>query len=117
MYGVLKSGYHKSPWGYDNADWSVNDVIKLETKRVVYFKSSMTENDEEELKNNSICRFFEKKIQSDKIRDHCHCHLTGKYRGEAHNKGNFNVTQNESNIIPFIFHNFSNYDCHLFFKR
>ena len=23
----------------------------------------------------------------------------------------------KSNIIPFIFHNFSNYDCHLFFEK
>ena len=26
------------------------------------------------------------------------------------------VKQKESNFIPFLFHNFNNYDCHLFFK-
>ena len=52
---------------------------------------------------------------SDKVRDHCH--LTGKYRGPAHNTCNINVTQKQSNFIPFIFHNFSNYDCHMFFKK
>ena len=46
-----------------------------------------------------------------------HCHLTGKYRGRAHNKCNINVTQKQSNLIPLAFHNFSNYDCHLFFKK
>ena len=46
-----------------------------------------------------------------------HCHLTGKYRGPAHSKCNINVTQKQSNFIPFIFHNFSNYDCHMFFKK
>ena len=28
-----------------------------------------------------------------------------------------NVTQQQSNFIPFLFHNFSNYDCHMFFKK
>ena len=56
-----------------------------------------------------------KKNYCDKVRDHCH--LRGKYRGPAHSKSNFNVTQDQSNFIPFIFHNFSNYDCHMFFKK
>ena len=31
----------------------------------------MTEEDEEHYRNNSICRFFERNIESDKVRDHC----------------------------------------------
>ena len=56
-----------------------------------------------------------KKIESDKVRDHCH--LTGNYRGPAHNVCNINVKQKDSNFIPFAFHNFSKYDCHMFFER
>ena len=74
----------------------------------------MTEEDEENFKNNNICRFCEKEILSDKIGDHCH--LTCNYRGPAHSKCNINVTQKQSIFIPFIFHNFSNYDFHMFFK-
>ena len=43
--------------------------------------------------------------------------MTEKYRGPAHSKCNVNVTQKQSNFIPFIFHNFSNYDCDLFCKE
>ena len=75
----------------------------------------MREEDEQDFLNNNICRFYEKEILSDKVRDHCH--LTGKYRGPAHNTCNINVKQKDSNFIPFAFHNFSNYDCHMFFKR
>ena len=117
---VLKSGYHKSPLGYNNVDWFVDEIIKLENKMAFYFKNTkkdiiMTEENEEDYRNDNICTFCEKFIESDKVRDHCH--LTGKYRGPAHNKCNINVTQNQNNFIPFIFHNFSNYDCHMFFKK
>ena len=58
----------------------------------------------------SLQRFFEK------VRDYCI--LTGKYRGPAHFQCHINVKdkQKQYNFIPIIFHNFSNYDCHLFFK-
>ena len=84
-----------------------------------YFKNTkkdiiMGYKDEEDFKNNNICRFCEKEISSDKVHDHCH--LTGKYRGPAHNTCNINVRQADSNFIPFAFHNFSNYDYHMFFK-
>ena len=77
-----------------------------------YFKNTktdiiMTKENEEDFKNNNICRFCEKYILSDKVRDHCH--LTGKYRGPAHNTCNINVKQKDTNFIPFAFHNFSFY--------
>ena len=116
---VLKSDYYKSPLGYNNVDWFVDEVIKLENKMAFYFQDTMkdiimTDEDEEDYRNYNVCRFCEKNIDCDKVRDHCH--LTGKYRGPARSKCNINVTQKQSNFIPFIFHNFSNYDCHMFFK-
>ena len=75
----------------------------------------MTQEDEEKYENNNICRFCDKNIESDKVRDHCH--LTGKYRGLSHNVCNINVKQKDSTFIPYAFYNFSNYDCHMFFKR
>ena len=75
----------------------------------------MTEKNEEDYRNNFFSRFCEKEIISDKVRDHCH--LTGKYRGSAHNTCNINVTQKQSSFLPFVFHNFIIYDCHLFFKN
>ena len=85
-----------------------------------YFKNTekdiiMTQEDDENYRKNNIFRFCEKHIESDKVRDHCQ--LTGKYRGPAHSICNLNVTQDQSNFIPFIFHNFGNFDCHMFFKK
>ena len=73
----------------------------------------MTGEVEEDFKQNDVSRICEKETISYKVRDHCH--LTGKYRDPAHSICNNNVTQKQSNFIPFIFHNFSNYDCHMFF--
>ena len=85
-----------------------------------YFKNTkneifLTEEDKEDYKNSNICRFCEREILADKVRDHCH--LTGKYRRSAHNTCNINVKQKDSIFIPFAFHNFSNYDCNMLFKR
>ena len=117
---VLENGYYESPLEYDNVDWFVKEIIKLENKMAFYFKNTkkdiiMKQEDEDDYRSKNICRFCEKNIESDKVRDHCH--LTGKYRGPAHNVCNINVKQKDSNFIPFAFHNFSNYDCHMFFKR
>ena len=116
---VLQSGYYESPLGYIKVDWFVKEVIKLENKMAFYFKETekdiiMTKENEEDFKNNNICRFCEKETLIDKIRDHCH--LTGKYRGPAHNICNINVKQKDSNLIPFAFHIFSNFDNHMFFR-
>ena len=117
---VLRSGYHKSPLGYNNVGWFVNDVLKLENKMTLYFKSTkkdivITNQDEKDYGSFNFCRFREKEIISDKVRDRCH--LTCKFRGPARSKCNINVTQDRSNFIPIVFHNFSNYDCHMFFEK
>ena len=49
----------------------------------------------------------------DRVRDHCH--LTGKYRGAAHNK--CNLQYRKPKFIPVVFHNLSGYDSHLFIKN
>ena len=57
---VLKNEYHKSPLGYNIVDWFVNEVIKLEIKMTFYLKNTnkdiiMTNEDEEDYRNNDIC--------------------------------------------------------------
>ena len=120
LQDVLESGYYESPLGYENVDWYENGVQKLENKMACIFRNTkkdivMTEDDEEDCEKNNICRFCEREILSDKVRDHCH--LTGQNRGLSLNVCNMNVKQKDSNYTPFAFHNFINYDCHLFFKR
>ena len=116
---VLKTEYHKSPLGHENVNWFVDEIIKLENKMNFWFKNTnediiMTEEDKQDFENDNICRYCEKNIEINEVRDHCH--LTGKYRGPAHNECNLQVKQKDSNFITIGLHNFSNYDCHMFFK-
>ena len=115
---ILKSDYYKSPLSHEKVDWLVDEIVKLETKMNFWFKNTkkyiiMTE-DQQDFENNNICRYCENYIELDKVRGHCH--LTGKYRGPAHNECNLKVKQKDSNFITIGLHNFSNYDCHMFFK-
>ena len=64
---VLKSDFYESLLGYDNVNWFVNEVIKLEIKKAFFFKNTkkdfiMTEKDEQDYRNISNCRFCEKKL-------------------------------------------------------
>ena len=116
---VLKSGFYESPLGYDNVDWYVTQVMKLENKMAFYFKKTkkdiiMKHEEKGDFDNINICRFCEKETLSGNVRDPCQ--LTGRYRGPTQ-RCKINVKQKESNFIPFPFHNFSTYDCHMFFKR
>ena len=62
----------------------------------------------------SVCHICERAIGDDiKVKDHCH--LTGKYRGAAHQ--DCNLKYKEPSFIPVIFHNLSGYDAHLFIKQ
>ena len=120
MDDVLKNGYHEPLLDYNNADWFVDEIINLEKKMAFFFGNTnkdiiMTETKEEDCENNIICRICEKENISDKIKDYCH--LTGKDKGPALNTCNINVTQKQSNFIPFIFHNFSNDDCRPLYKK
>jgi len=75
----------------------------------------MTSDDIEDFNFADKCYYCDKVFESSdkKVRDHDH--LSGRYRGAAHNSCNLNAKQ--SNFVPVIFHNLSGYDAHLFIKQ
>ena len=66
----------------------------------------------DDFKKATVCHICKDSLNNDKVRDHCH--LTGKYRGAAHNKCNLNYKIPK--FYPVIFHNLSGYDTHMFIK-
>ena len=67
----------------------------------------------EEFDETTECWICRGELGLDRVRDHCH--LTGIYRGAAHNK--CNLQYRRPKFIPVVFHNLSGYDSHLFIKN
>ena len=73
----------------------------------------MTEEDEKAFKEATHCHICEKKYKVDDVPVRDHCHITGKYRGSAHQTCNLKLQISAEKIkIPVIFHNLKGYDSH-----
>jgi hypothetical protein len=64
-----------------------------------------------------VCHFCKKPCGEDRVRDHDH--ITGEYRGMAHNFCNLEEGKKntEHYKIPVVFHNLKNYDGHLIIQN
>ena len=89
------------------------DIRRIYHKIKFPKKMVLTEEDEVNFEKASKCHICEKLLGKDKVRDHCH--LSGKFRGAAHNGCNINYKIPK--FFPVIFHNLSGYDSHLFIKN
>ena len=111
--------YYYSYFETDCTKWFVNRMLTLEKIASKYFKTSleleMSQEEEVQFEKAEECWLCENPLGGEKVRDHDH--LTGKYRGAAHNIGNINCKQRSSSFVPIFFHNFSGYDCHLIFEE
>jgi hypothetical protein len=77
-------------------------------KDMIFYKK-----DEKEFRESTKCHICDGELGDDRVRDHCH--LSGKYRGAAHNK--CNIDYKIPKFFPVAFHNLSGYDGHLFIKK
>ena len=78
----------------------------------------MTKDDEEKFQKAEECHICDKKYTDKDIRVRDHCHITGKYRGSAHQKCNLKLRVNPEEIkIPVIFHNLRGYDSHFIMQE
>jgi len=92
----------------------------------------MTAEDELDFQNSTRCYICEKEysdrdnyiikkgktieIKNHPVRDHCH--ITGKYRGSAHNCCNLQLRIDPEKLkIPIVFHNHKGYDSHFIIKK
>ena len=78
----------------------------------------MTKDDENKFEKAEECHICNKKYTDEdtKVRDHCH--ITGKYRGSAHQKCNLKLRVNPEELkIPVIFHNLRGYDSHFIMQE
>ena len=92
-------------------EWLEKDVkyiANIHTKKIIFGKQEA-----KDFNNATKCWICRGELGPDKVRDHCH--LTGRYRGPAHNR--CNLKYRRLTYTPVAFHNLTNYDSHLFIKH
>ena len=92
----------------DKQKWTKQITKQYFNKRLI-IKSE----DEKIYHNSHICWKHKQELNTDKVRDHCH--VTGKFRGAAHNKCNLKLLIPRK--LPIIFHDLQGYDGHIIFKE
>ncbi|XP_065672131.1 uncharacterized protein LOC136089957 [Hydra vulgaris] len=119
-----KSFYQSSPVTF-TASSETGDVAQIfvdslqeDTKKIcdsIKFPKKMIFTNENKHDFNAAisCHICGEKLVKDKVRNHCH--ITGKYRGSAHQ--NCNSNYKFPKFFPVLFHNLSGYDSHLFMKK
>ena len=75
----------------------------------------MTKDDEEKFQKADKCHICEKEYNKTDVRVRDHCHVTGQYRGSAHQDCNLNFQITDK--IPVIFHNLRGYDSHFIMQE
>src|SRR2546425_3192373 len=73
----------------------------------------LTEQEQHSFDQATACYMCDKPLDGSKVRDHCH--ITGRYRGAAHNS--CNLRYEAPNFLPVLLHNLSGYDSHFIVKE
>ena len=78
----------------------------------------MTDNDEQCFRTMDGCHICGEKYTDKDVRVRDHCHITGKFRGSAHQECNLQLRIKPEDIkIPVIFHNLCGYDSHFIMQQ
>ncbi|XP_028416044.1 uncharacterized protein LOC114539626 [Dendronephthya gigantea] len=108
--------YSEPPVVYRGED-AVDEFLKCLEEEQKYIQEKLDwvepmriEREEEQAFQDAVhCHICGYELGSDRVRDHCH--VSGKYRGAAHNDCNLNYSF--TGRIPVILHNLRGYDSHL----
>ena len=95
----------------------LEEVDYCEKTKNEHFNQPMdlTNKDEENFQAATKCHICKKGFSEEDKRVRDHCHVTGKYRGAAHNECNRNFRLTHK--IPVIFHNLRGYDSHFIMQE
>ena len=78
----------------------------------------MTEDDEQRFRTMDRCHICGEKYTDKDVRIRDHCHITGTFKGSAHQECNLKLRIKPENIkIPVIFHNLRGYDSHFIMQQ
>lgn len=124
-YDESKSRY-ASNRGPNCLNWFMDELTEIAIEVFDFLddrKPMQTLTEEEKIRfdTSTVCHICRKSLSDVAVIEEMgcpvqdHCHLTGAFRGAAHNTCNlqFQITRN----IPVVMHNLSGYDSHLFIRK
>ncbi|XP_018393526.1 PREDICTED: uncharacterized protein LOC108772490 [Cyphomyrmex costatus] len=105
--------------GSNCVEWFVDELYRLthRVKSLFVRNTAMNQFTTQQWKqfvDATHCHICEKPFEMEHKRVRDHCHITGRYRGAAHEHCNANYQ--ESCVISVFFHNLSGYDAHFIIK-
>ena len=97
----------------EEVDWCKSIINTHFNKPLV-----MTEKNKLDFESSNKCYICNKQYSEKDIRVRDHCHITGEYRGSAHQDCNLKLRLSPSKIqIPVFFHNLRGYDSHFIMQQ
>ena len=125
MVVSAKQEYTRAPVVYRGpnvVDTFFHHIIKEEFRILDILRNPqpmrLTPEEEQTFRQAQDCHICDKPLGADRVRDHDH--LTGDYRGAAHNECNLALKYTKVNnqiehsyVIPVVFHNLRGYDAHV----
>ena len=118
----IEMGYYKSTFGDNNVKWFLNKINSIEFQMSEFFKQNLKpkitiKSDKTFLKAN-ICWLCDINFVNINEKVRHYCKMTGNYLGAGHQACIDYVNKvNLHKFIPVLYHNFSKYDCHMFFNE
>ena len=101
---------YRSYFGESCVTWFVNEMLTLENIARNYFETNLeleiTPEEHQSFQQSKVCWLCERELHGDtegalqKVRDHDH--LTGKYRGAAHNICNLNCKKSQVRLFLYF---------------
>ena len=117
----IEMDYYKSTFGENNVKWFLNKINNIEIQMSELFKQNLkpkiTIKSEKSFLKANFCWLCDINLININEKVRHYCKMTGNYFGGSHqscidyvNKGN------QHKFIPVLYHNFSKYDCNMFFN-
>ena len=97
----------------EEVEWCKSIIKKHFNKPLI-----MTEENKLDFESANYCHICKNRYSEEDIRVRDHCHITGNYRGSAHQDCNLKLRISPTNIqIPVFFHNLRGYDSHFIMQQ
>ena len=118
----IKMDYYESTFGDNNIKWFLNRINSIEYRMSEFFKQNLkpkiTNKSEKSFLKANICWLCDINFLNFNEKVRHYCKMTGRYLGAAHQSCIDYVNKVDLHkFIPVLYHNFSRYDCHMFFNE